>query len=626
MAVLNSAGVYVFEKDLSQVIVAQSTAIAAFVFASSKGPTYERKYITSGKKFKEVYGKQNAKVSFAHYCALAYFESSNQAWCVRVTGANASYGGVLLTNDTGSTKANPLALSKPLEGVYEGFDNPLLNLSYIYAQGPGSYADNIAIEVRSDNVKPITTGHTATVSTTDGTLTGTAPTYKVTVTNVSGEFEYISSFPPVTLTGSTNSISLTWPAVRSASAYNVYKNGVFIESVTANGYTDVGMPALGKAYPTEFTTVSTFDLLVYDLELSKGVAQEAHTVSFKRGVDGFGRQTELQEVITANSSILRCVNHANDLSNVPVVYDIPQTKLTGGSSGELPTNANYIKGWELFRSTDDVSVTLLVNAGYSNPAIQLKMDAIASARQDAVAILDVPSNLQESSKAVDYRRNALNMNSNRSALYTPDVYIYDDENDLSLYIPPSGHIAGRYAYNDYVAEAWFAPAGLNRGLLAIQGVRHIYEQGDRDLLAPNQVNYIRKFPGQGYAVWEQLTLQAKTSALSYVNVRRLLDVIEVATAKALLYSVHEPNDDILRTSIVNMIGMFLDNVRKRRGIKKFLVVCNDDNNSPQSVSEGILNIDVYIEPTLPATKLKLNMVIMKQGMSFTEAIQAGGSN
>ncbi len=209
-------------------------------------------------------------------------------------------------------------------------------------------------------------------------------------------------------------------------------------------------------------------------------------------------------------------------------------------------------------------------------------------------------------------------------MYTPDLKINDSYNDLVLYVPPSGHVAAVYAKTDYVAQPWFAPAGLNRGVLNVLGLRYKYNFGDREFLAPAQISYMRNFPGQGIAVWEQKTMQAKTSALSFMNVRRLLDVIEISVSKALLYSNFEPNDDLLRMQIVGMIGEFLEAVKNGRGVQQYLVVSDASNNSPSNVGQGILQIDVYITPTLPAERILLNVAITKQGASFQELVARGG--
>ena len=59
------------------------------------------------------------------------------------------------------------------------------------------------------------------------------------------------------------------------------------------------------------------------------------------------------------------------------------------------------------------------------------------------------------------------------------------------------------AYNDYVADVWYAPAGLNRGILNClsvcdeNGNRLSFSQGDRDTLYAAQINPLQVFAGSG---------------------------------------------------------------------------------------------------------------------------------
>jgi phage tail sheath protein FI len=153
----------------------------------------------------------------------------------------------------------------------------------------------------------------------------------------------------------------------------------------------------------------------------------------------------------------------------------------------------------------------------------------------------------------------------------------------------------------------------------VLGVRVVYDQGDRDLLQANQVNYIRKFPGQGYAIMEANTLQTKQSALSFVPVRRMLIVIETAMENALLYSLWEPADPATEARIVGMLNDYLFSLKQNGSIQDYNVVSNTNNNTVNDLNQGILHVDVYILPTLPVQRIRLRTIITKQGLSFQEA-------
>jgi phage tail sheath protein FI len=193
--------------------------------------------------------------------------------------------------------------------------------------------------------------------------------------------------------------------------------------------------------------------------------------------------------------------------------------MAAGSSGAAVTNAQIAAAWNNFADVDRYDIRLLINGGYSSSTVQLAMLTLATNRGDAFAILDTPPTQQTMQGALDHRRVTLNATSNRGALYTPDVLIADEFTGKQLYIPPSGDVAGVFAYTDRTTYPWYAPAGPNRGLVSVEGIRTKYNQNERDELQKGQVNYLFSAPGLGISVWEARTLQATLSAFSFINVR-----------------------------------------------------------------------------------------------------------
>jgi phage tail sheath protein FI len=163
---------------------------------------------------------------------------------------------------------------------------------------------------------------------------------------------------------------------------------------------------------------------------------------------------------------------------------------------------------------------------------------------------------------------------------------------------------------------------MNRGDLAILGVRKIYNQGDRDALTDAQINTMRVIPGVGYKIWGADTLQTMASALSNVNVRRLLNFIEKSVSIAGLYSVFNPNDGVLQAQLTEMTERFLNPIKSGRGLYSFTVVCNSSNNPPELIGSGDTVLDVYLDPVIPAKRIHLNAIVTKTGSTFKESSSA----
>tara|TARA_B100000700_G_scaffold88627_1_gene99927 strand:- start:41986 stop:43428 length:1443 start_codon:yes stop_codon:yes gene_type:complete len=336
-------------------------------------------------------------------------------------------------------------------------------------------------------------------------------------------------------------------------------------------------------------------------------------------IDGYGRQLAIEtQVEEADYSRIQVrVNHDhpdrkyNDAT--PLINAVTVGELTQGSVGDPINQSHVIEGWNLFEDKEDVAVNILINGGYSDPSIQLRMIEIAEERDDCFAILDLPSDKQLTQEAVNYRRNVLNANTSYAALYGPDLLVRDTREARDLYVPPSGHIAGVYARTDRVAEAWFAPAGLNRGQLNVNGVREIYKQGHRDVFAENQINPVRFMSGQGIVVWGAETLESQASALSNINVRRLLLVLKNSISDTALSGVYEQNDEFLRTQLRGVAEGFLNPIMRGRGLYGFQVICDERNNTPDRIANGDVILDVYVDPVIPAKRIHLNAIIPKTG-------------
>jgi phage tail sheath protein FI len=153
----------------------------------------------------------------------------------------------------------------------------------------------------------------------------------------------------------------------------------------------------------------------------------------------------------------------------------------------------------------------------------------------------------------------------------------------------------------------------------------VYDEAQSTLLYGANIAYIRKFAGRGIAFWEQNTLYQKNSALQFLNVRVLCNILKRAMYDYLLYGLQEPGDDILRKQLQFGLEDYLRNVKANRGISDFRVVIDDTNNSPALVNSGILAVSVVITPILAVREIALNLIINKSGVTLTEQEIAAAS-
>ena len=169
-------------------------------------------------------------------------------------------------------------------------------------------------------------------------------------------------------------------------------------------------------------------------------------------------------------------------------------------------------------------------------------------------------------------------------------------------MPPSGHVAGLIARTDLTQGVHRAPANsLLAGVKALTGTVDDAQQG---ILNPLGVNCIRLLPGRGIRVYGARTLSSD-AAWRYLNVRRLLLMIEEAVEDSNQWAVFEPNNAVLRQALSHSLNSFLDGLWRQGALAgdspeaAYQVKCNDENNPPPVVDGGQIVADIAVAPTIP---------------------------
>jgi phage tail sheath protein FI len=213
----------------------------------------------------------------------------------------------------------------------------------------------------------------------------------------------------------------------------------------------------------------------------------------------------------------------------------------------------------------------------------------------------------------------LNANSSYCVADSSALYVYDKYHDTYRYIQACGHIAGLCANTDRVADAWFSPAGETRGqLLGVVKLGLNPTQTNRDDLYKAGVNPLVSLPGRGTMLFGDKTTQNRASAFDRINVRRLFIVLEKAISTASQSMLFEFNDEFTRANFRNMVEPFLRDVKGRRGITDFLVICDETNNPGNVVDSNRFVADIYIKPARSINFITLNFVATRTGVEFSE--------
>jgi len=347
-----------------------------------------------------------------------------------------------------------------------------------------------------------------------------------------------------------------------------------------------------------------------------------------------GTSNYYKDVINNNSKYIWWIGHESTLTEAgntiaaqnafTTVSAVISDSLSGGSDDNAPTTGELQLGYDLFEDAETVDVNLLFGVPDANGADTMAEDliSIVNARKDCMAFVSPPieDTVGSSSPAADVKAFADGLTSSSyAACDSTALYVYDKYNDVYRWIGAAGHHAGLCANTDNVADAWFSPAGVNRGqLLGVTKLAFNPKKADRDTLYKARVNPIVSLPGQGTLLFGDKTLLSRPSAFDRINVRRLFIVLEKAISTAAKAQLFEFNDEFTRAQFRNLIEPFLRDVKGRRGLTDFLVVCDETNNTGQVIDANRFVADIFIKPARSINFITLNFIATRTGVEFSE--------
>ena len=280
---------------------------------------------------------------------------------------------------------------------------------------------------------------------------------------------------------------------------------------------------------------------------------------------------------------------------------------------------DYLNALGLLANADEFQYNVITTPGliYSVSAHATPLNTLISNienRGDAIIVMDLETYGSTVSAATT---TAESLDTSYAASYWPWVQVTDPDAGKLVWAPASTLIPGVYAANDATSEAWFAPAGINRGGLGnvVQAERKL-TQSNRDSLYTGKVNPIATFPGRGVVVFGQKTLQTQASALDRINVRRLLIELKSYISQVSDNLVFEQNSAATRNTFLGQVNPYLESVQQRQGLYAFKVVMDSSNNTADVIDRNQLVGAIYIQPTKTAEFIYLDFNILPTGATF----------
>ena len=681
MAFQVSPGVTFSEVDLSTTIPTASVSDAGFAGAFQKGPAMTIIKVSSEKELYDIFGGPTGEISSNWLTVASFLAYGGDIQIVRTVGndtksaiypadasGTGSFSVLFSTSEVGDwTDSDTVSSIDEISNgdlpswtvEYVGDANGAIDGTPVATPPVGSADATFTSRVGSTNAV-ISVAYIAPVDNTGNNDDDVAESNTVSVVHAGTdvlEGTHITSLgdagtpidmgTPIITTSATNSVlesgTITSLGASGLAVLKSDNNGVAIVSVvsssdvtinnqedfeTAGDLTNVQLIATspgtwGNKIKVEFTTDDKYGS---DID----GANENHIVV---SLDG--------EIVETFSYVEMVDTDSKDEQGLSIYYkNVLNTQsayvwaggasvtkgstitLTGGDDGYSTSQnvSNRTSGYDLFDDPEQSDLSLVITGDSS---LNDKTTSLATARRDCVAfvsptLVSVNSNFNQSSKAGSVTSSKPNNKDSYGFMDSGWKKMYDKYNDTWVQVPLNGDTAGLCVATDQSREPWYSPAGFNRGQIRnCAGLLFDPNKTSRDTLYKANVNPVASFPGEGFVLFGDKTLQKKSSAFDRLNVRRLFIVLEKAISGAA-----EFNDEFTRGQFRSMVAPFLEDVKARRGIYDFLLVCDESNNTPTVVDNNEFVGDIFIKPARSINFIQLNFVAVKTGVSFQEIVGA----
>ena len=669
MAFLVSPGVQVREIDLTNVVPAVATSIGAIAGAFEKGPVSTVTTISSEEELVKIFGKPNSSNFETFFCAANFLGYTNALKVVRAESGllNAGANSGILIRDT-EHYLTSFSTGQGSHGEWTartaGTWGNNLGVSICpsataYEQNLGSSNQTVgedavgATVIKVDDGTAFNVGDMISFSTADASTTAR---YFAHISGDEGNEYEITAI-------STHDLTIRLKDDPNESGVKVIvPDNTFIRRRWRFYDFFNGAPGTSP-FCTENAKGTNDELHVVVFDEDGGITGTAISGAGNRSravLEVFGNMSKHPKAKDASGNsnyypdyiyresqqiywtdhISAGTNWGTDLSGstaFTAVNTITDDSLSGGTDDYAVTAGEVQIAYEHFKDDALEDVNLILGGSSSQVAdTQSAYDThgtmlndIVTARKDCIAFVSprrgAVVGVTNSTTATDNVINDADTLPSSSYLVLDSgyKYMYDKYNDTYRFVPLNGDIAGTCARTDQVADAFFSPAGYNRG--RIRGaIKLAYNpnQSERDRLYRARVNPVINQPGQGVVLFGDKTALSAPSAFDRINVRRLFILLEKAISTASKFQLFEFNDEFTRAQFRSLVEPFLRDIQGRRGITDFAVVADGTNNTGEVIDRNEFVADIFVKPARSINFIQLNFVATRTGVAFTEVAGA----
>jgi len=582
-----SPGIIATEKDLTTVVPAVATSTGGFAGDFQWGPVDEPTLVTSEVDLVDQFGKPNANNFVSFFTAANFLGYANQLYNIRVVG-DAALNSTLHANIAGNVLTS-------VGGELIKNDTAFVDLSananiFVTAKFPGNLGSSLAVAIVDFTSWANAATNVKSLFDVQPNVSAHVSTYAANANTSRDELHFAVIDEDGLISGTKNTVLEKFQYLsKAADAIGSDGRSIYYQKVIN--------------------------------EQSKYVRLRSHPQTASGTASNWGGR------ITGQGGNVNLAFDSLPSANTAVVTGY--MSLNNGADA-TPTAGQIATGFGLLENDEIYDISLVPTGGLAGSNVVSVVNSLTgdSKRNDVVVFCspeysDVIQSASDSTKAtnvVDFRNSGLsNLSSSYVVMDSGWKYQYDRYNDVYRWIPLNADIAGLCARTDFTNDPWFSPAGINRGQIRnVVKLAFNPNKAQRDTLYKAGVNPVISSPGYGTILFGDKTLQIKPSAFDRINVRRLFIVLKKAITAAARSQLFEFNDSFTRAQFRNIVEPYLRDVKGRRGITDFKVVCDETNNTGEVIDRNEFVADIYVKPARSINFISLNFIATKTGIDFTE--------
>jgi len=588
MAVGTYPGIYLQEVDNSNVPKNSNAYYAAVLGRAFQGLPNSKVLVQSESELVQTFGIPMVSGSYPLVSAIDYgiyagieaLKETTNLYYVRITDGTETYANITVpTGSASATSGTVSVVSAAASTAYPNIagypDGNTSNNNYdlsVYngvpnglrfaALGPGAAGNNIAVAVWT----PV-----------------------ISSTGLSGLYDWANKYDSSTISSASTKV-----------ASRVFKVQVFTKLSNQN-----------------------FDTTWWSATSSAPVETWYGSTNFM-DTDPNGNDLFIQSVINGNSNYVYVTSNKTD-GTLPA-YTTTAFGLVGGSDATSLSPINTSTVWNLFANKEtaqmDVAVVIpRTKDSYSDSNEVAALASLAGQRLDFTGYIQASSLASTSVNAIVQDNSNVTVASNPSYFgkYVGWNLVFDRYNSSRVYLPNAIYGAEVSLRASRVGNPWDAPAGISVGQLPSgkQNVNLTPSQAG-PLYNQYNLNTVKYINGTGGVIWGQKTAQLQATARDRLNVRKMLIYVEDNIASILNGFLFTGNTSKARERVSSLINSFLASVLSGSGVQSYKVVCNDSNNTSTTITQNILNVDVYIQPTYTIEFISLTVTISSDNVSVSE--------